>query len=270
MKISRQKIFLIFFIYILVATSKGVAEVELLEKDKIVSVSVRDVQEPGVGSYYLVLTYQPNDAKVLNLTSDFLMAYNVVNYTILVAGVQGSIPGPVGEVHLADILFDQQVTVTVLLVEIKDVYGNLIYAYTSNNASAQSQFSDSSTHTPTTSAGVVTKTPEQTETPTPPGQISNHASDVPSQYTPTPVTTTTTPGEGGNGNSDVSDISQQVTPVTTTTTPGEGGNGNSGVSQQVSTIFNSIKKIPIGNETIFVTLFIWLVISLLWGRKKMG
>ena len=129
---------LIFLIFFLLTISKVSAlELNVSYSGNKTVITLIDCPESGLGSYYIVFSYDPPNAKILNVSTRFISDYNIVNNTILIAGIQGEIPGPSGNIELVKIVSNKEIKINLILVDIKDVNGRLIYHYSSKTESSQ-------------------------------------------------------------------------------------------------------------------------------------
>ncbi len=117
-------IFLIFAMNIVTASK---LEINYINSTKAIVV-LKNCSEPGLGYYYLVFSYTPKNARILEVRPRFISDYNIINNTILIAGIQGKIPGPIGDLELVEITSDRKIELSPIIVIIKDVRGNTIYA----------------------------------------------------------------------------------------------------------------------------------------------
>lgn len=130
---NTKRIFLNFLLLILILIvppfTVNASKLKIEHEGVNIVVYLANCSKPGLGSYYLVFAYEPRDAQILNVTPKFLADYNVVNSTILIAGVQGEIPGPTGDVTLVEITSDRELKLNPVVISIKDVYGETIYSF---------------------------------------------------------------------------------------------------------------------------------------------
>lgn len=115
------------------------------------SLVVTNVSGEGVGGFYAKISvagkYTPSDINVSSNT--FLIAYNILNSTLVIAGAQGKIPGPLGNVVLSKIsIRNGNITLKPVEIEVSDVNGNTIAYYNMKTASNEISSTPTKTLTP--------------------------------------------------------------------------------------------------------------------------
>ena len=135
-----------------VSASKA-SELRIVYEGTKTTINLVNCPEPGLGLYYLVFSYEPKDAQILNVSPRFVADYNIINNTILIAGIQGELPGPTGDIELVEIISDREIKLNLVTANIKDVNGSSIYTLERHHLVQRTQ----------TPASVMTPTPGPTD-----------------------------------------------------------------------------------------------------------
>lgn len=260
MEMIKHSIFLLLFLLIIFEISA--TELNISYSGNKTTIILMNCPEPGLGSYYIVLTYDPPNAKILNVSPKFISDYNIVNNTILIAGIQGKIPGPSGNIELVEIESNREIRINPILVNIKDVNGELIYHYSSQVNQTQTPVN---VQTPASTPGPV---PSSTSSRDTIAIVTTHTPTIKSAATPNKTRAIPSSQQISNPNVTQSNAQSQATPVTQTVEQTQKQTleqTEQNQSSQIQTEKEETKEIPVGVEVLLVTgLFILLILI----RKK--
>ena len=236
-KMKKSKFFIfcfLLFVFTQALLEVNASELRVSYEDSRVIVTLINCPEPGLGSYYLVFSYEPENAQILEVSPKFLADYNSINKTILIAGVQGELPGPTGDIELVEIVADRGIKLKPINVNIKDVNGSLIYCFEESQSLVQ-----------------VAQTPVNVVTPI------SHSTDAPTSSSPAP-SITSSPSSSISGQQEGQENS--VPPQTSIGENTEVQTFTPTKTASSETTKSEIKKIPSGDEVLVIIFLILLVV----------
>ena len=174
-------IILPFYIFLILSCScfaVAALEIKAVEENASCKIVVSGVPEKGVGGFYLELGFD-SSCNITNVESNnFLVDYNTVNYTLLIAGAQGDVPGPAGDVTLCIVSFEGKPQFKIVKAIVSDVDGNVILDTYFPSPTLTHALTPTPTFTPKPSPNGGDGTIDITPSPTP-------------NYTSTPIVTPT-------------------------------------------------------------------------------
>lgn len=131
-------IILFYLIYFLLIFSVAQAvEIELKYLESSVEVYLKDVPEVGVGSFFVeIIIYERENIKGVH-SENFMIVTNLEGSRLLVAGIQGQVPGPSGNVLLFKVEFSQKSKIEISKAIVSDVNGKTLIKVTKDELKKQ-------------------------------------------------------------------------------------------------------------------------------------
>jgi hypothetical protein len=190
-----MKYFIPLLLFFLCCSSLTVTALEIKIVDEATSSKIiaPSVSEKGIGSFYLELAFNL-PCNITNVDSDkFLVAYNIMNSTLLIAGAQGEVPGPSGDVILCIVNYEGEPQFKILKAIVSDVDGNTIL---SNITPSQYQTSNSQSAGEAYTMSSPSPTPASPLSPSPtpsPSIVTPLSNPTPPSITPPPTQPVSSP-----------------------------------------------------------------------------
>ncbi|MEM3505083.1 MAG: hypothetical protein QW532_02525 [Archaeoglobaceae archaeon] len=115
-----------FLLILLLLSTVQAVELEIRESGNAMEVCLKKVPEPGVGSFSFELLIEGQLDSVEVYSENFMVVSNLEGNRILVAGIQGNVPGPSGEVSIFKVKIPERSRLKILKAIVSDVNGNVI------------------------------------------------------------------------------------------------------------------------------------------------